>query len=427
MMRKRSIISLLLAFCLCFVLSMPVLAANTDEFMPSEIVNDLNGVNVISDKDGATNDNVIEQISKPASLGIDTINIDMHKVHQTYPLLEEQILELKKHGYTDDDITSLDMGDFFNIESTWMIDSDIIDLVIYLYPELEDNNISNWTYGDLKSYASIVDAKKYAPTVEQQKEFESRNITISDAKILLKDYYDYDNILAQSDEQLAKDLEEYYQFSIENIYTMAAISSNSDVELYINPSTNPDSNYYVQFYFPGHGDEWIHKNAVPASMQVALQQAGALRAAYKKIYNTDQDFSTTNIYGGYSISSQGAHEGIDFSKPSNLGSYCSIYSIANGSVLTTGNSLGQLPVYVSSMNVTMSYLHMSTIKPVKGQAVSVGEQVGNQGNVGAHSSGAHVHLQFESGKTVNVHSAWRDHNLESLSPYTYIMFFLSNN
>lgn len=342
-------------------------------------------------------------------------------------MLEEQVVELKTHGYTDNEIDSFDMEDFFNIESTWMIDYDVVDLIISLYPELANNNISNWTYGDLKSYVDIADAKKYAPTLEQQEKLEARNITLADARMLLKDYYDYDNLLAQSDEQLVDDLEKYYQFTIDNIYTMASLANDNDIELYITPSTNPNTNYYVRYYFPGHGDEWLHKNAVPASTQAAVTQAGALQAAYNKIYNTDKTFKTTNIYGGYSNSSNGAHEGIDFSKPDNLGTYCSIYSIANGKVLTTGNNLGQLPVYVSTWNVTMSYLHMSTINPTQGNNVTIGQQVGNQGNVGVNSTGAHVHLQFEKGQTTTVHSARNDDNLESLSPYNYIMFFLSNN
>jgi len=95
--------------------------------------------------------------------------------------------------------------------------------------------------------------------------------------------------------------------------------------------------------------------------------------------------------------------------------------------LTTGNKLGQLPVYVSNWNVTMSYLHMSTINPTQGNNVTIGQQVGNQGNVGAHSAGPHVHLQFEKGQTTSVHSAQGDHILESVSPYSYIMFFLGTN
>ena len=200
-------------------LAAPAWAA--DEFgkiMPSEIIYALDEVSTLSDSEIIANNDIVSQITKPASLDIDNmINIDIRKVHQTYPLLDEQIALLKEHNYTDDEIKQFDMGDFFNIESTWLLTPSQVEDVKYLYPELETVDISNWTIGDLVEYCNEAHSKKYAPSVIEAAALSERNITLDDAQTLLKEYGSYENILSQSDEQLEEDIKSYYQFNISNI------------------------------------------------------------------------------------------------------------------------------------------------------------------------------------------------------------------
>ncbi|MBQ3181082.1 MAG: hypothetical protein IJB55_07015 [Firmicutes bacterium] len=196
------------------VMPSDVIAALTLQKMRNDV--DIPGMGNISN---AEND-LLAGIALPASLNIDTINIDMDKIHQTYPLTDDQKHQLKVHGYTDEEIAELDMGDFFNIEATWPIDPGIYSAIKFLYPELADVDITQWTNADWQAYYTAEDAKKYAPTAEEAQALAERNITLDDARNLLKNYYDYETILAQSDEQLAEDIEAYYQFTIDNINEM---------------------------------------------------------------------------------------------------------------------------------------------------------------------------------------------------------------
>ena len=98
MKNKKRLLSLILALCLCMALAAPAWAA--DEFgkiMPSEIIYALDEVSTLSDSEIIANNDIVSQITKPSSLDIDNmINIDIRKVHQTYPLLDEQIALLFK-------------------------------------------------------------------------------------------------------------------------------------------------------------------------------------------------------------------------------------------------------------------------------------------------------------------------------------------
>ena len=410
-----------MALCLCMALAAPAWAA--DEFgkiMPSEIIYALDEVSTLSDSEIIANNDIVSQITKPASLDIDNmINIDIRKVHQTYPLLDEQIALLKEHNYTDDEIKQFDMGDFFNIESTWLLTPSQVEDVKYLYPELETVDISNWTIGDLVEYCNEADSKKYAPSVIEAAALSERNITLDDAQTLLKEYGSYENILSQSDEQLEEDIKSYYQFNISNIYNMCTYESND-----CPPAQNPDSSIYIGIQFPGHQFDWFHKDSGTTSITVAASQAMSVQAAYECLYNTTASFRVQNLHGTYSCNRGYTHEGIDFGKPAGYSENCTIYSIQSGNLFKTGDGIGKFSVYSSTLNITASYLHMSAFAVSSGKQVTTGMRAGNQGNVG-NSKGAHVHFQIDSGKEYSIASGG-DNKLESLSPYFYINWFLSN-
>lgn len=225
----KRIVMLALAFVMCLGVAAPAraAAAKTD-IMPREIMTALAckqmrvqaGVIGLGDVSRATYE-VLNEIALPASLNIDIINIDMDKVHQTYPIMDSQIHFLKERGYSDEEIAELDMGDFFNIEASLTINPNIIKYIKKLYPELSNVDVSKWTYADWNKYYTTEDAKKYAPTETEAEALAKRNIRLEDAQKLLHDYYDYETILAQSDEQLAEDIKAYYQFTIYNISEMA--------------------------------------------------------------------------------------------------------------------------------------------------------------------------------------------------------------
>ena len=152
-----------------------------------------------------------------ASFSIDIPNIDMSKIHNTTPLNDEQKQLLLEHGYTNDEILNMDVGDFNEIEKTWILSEEIVEMARALYPFLEEIDITKWTYGNFEEYYTEENNKLYAPSENQIAEFQERNITLPDARYLLKDFHSYDNILAQRDDVLKDIIEKYYLFKIEYV------------------------------------------------------------------------------------------------------------------------------------------------------------------------------------------------------------------
>lgn len=187
-----------------------------NEVMPADIVAALKA------KDsGEENSTILALVELPRSLSISIPNIDTTKVHQTHPLQQMQIDSLKSHGFSDEEIANMDFGDYKNIEKTWLLSPGIIPDIKNIYPELANDDISKWTVGDFLAYSMKVDTKAYAPTEEQAIALKARNITLQDARVLLKQFHSYDSILEQEDETLKGLLERHYHFKIDYIKQLA--------------------------------------------------------------------------------------------------------------------------------------------------------------------------------------------------------------
>lgn len=123
------------------------------------------------------------------------------------------------------------------------------------------------------------------------------------------------------------------------------------------------------------------------------------------------------MYGTYSQSRGGAHEGIDF-------------AAAYGTPAIRSTTWGgrryptmyhQFAVYDATHPdgaKTYSYLHMSSFNSSIqfNDTVGVGEVIGNQGSEGSSSTGYHVHFEVNSGNTGYL-SIGTDHDVDSISPY----------
>lgn len=330
---------------------------------------------------------------------------------------------LKEHGYNDTEIAQFDMGDFFNIEASWILDEDQIRDVRYLYPELNNVDISNWTLGRFMNYCSVVDEQKYAPSPEESKALIERNITLKDARNLLKDYYTYENILAQSDEQLASDIKNYYEFNICNITNMAKYE-DSDIMLLSNTQiSNQNMDDYIWVQFPGYKADWFHKDSGTTNGTVAVQQSIAVQSGYECIYNVNVPFKVGNLHGTFSTSKQAPHEGIDFNTPNGFSAYCTLYSIAYGNVYQISDRVGQLSIYADNFNVTASLYHMNSITPKVNDTIKTGDNVGQQGKKATDAP--HAHFEINAGKQEYL-SPGGDSELTSLSPYFYITWFVGS-
>lgn len=187
----------------------------SDDVMPSDILEALNAKD--SGVENSANKNILLTVELPTSLSISIPNIDLTKVHQTQPLQQPQIDSLKSRDFSDEMIATMDYGDYANVEKTWLLTSDMIKNAKNIYPDLANMDISNWTYGDFLTYSVKADSKTYAPTEDQAKALKERNITLEDARKLLKVFNSYDTILKQNDKTLKGYIEKDYQSTIEYI------------------------------------------------------------------------------------------------------------------------------------------------------------------------------------------------------------------
>ena len=409
----KRMISLFLALTLMLLGSVSAHASDTEKitfpeiegkYMPAEIAEAIEHKNMRSMEYTA----ILNDVLLPASMGIEIPNINPESVYQTvdvYTLDPSFSTALADHGIIR---TSMSYSEYEAIENTWLLPDDMIESIKRVYPELALIDMSDWTYGDYKNYSKEADYANALDGIsaEQISSLEMRNIRIADLHYLIKEYHTIESVLAQSDSALKQTLEDAYQFTA----NMVGLTSSAT-------RAAPPSNLYTYVYFPryngGNGDYFLNTVLTTTYWQ-GIQADRALQTQNTLYQSTSSTLYCTNMYGTYSYSQGGAHEGIDFVHP-NGQSEPPIYAVFKGEKQDTLAS-HHLAVYDSDAPdepKTYSYLHMSSI--TAGTDVSVESMVGYQGNQG-NATGYHVHFEVHDGNTTTL-SSGADHVIESLSPY----------
>ncbi len=371
----------------------------------------LNAASLLSSASTPSDNAILNDVLMPTSMGIDIPHIDPSKIIQSvdvYTLDSSFAEELEAHGIH---ATSMTYSEYEALESTWTIPSDLIESVKVCYPELQDADLTEWTYGDYKDYCSTSDRARLLDSLTDDdiSWLNEKSIQISDLDILFKEYYTLENVMLQSDEELQSTLETAYAYTYDSIVSEAASARSS-----------PPSDKYTYVYFPrynnGNGDYFL--NSVLTTTYWMNQQADRALKTQQRLYNSSSTvLCCTNMYGTYSYSQGGAHEGIDFTHPSSS-STPTIYAVFNG-VKQNASAYHQLSVYDANSPdepKTYTYLHMNSIS-ASGK-VSVGDAVGTQGKEG-NATGYHVHFEVHAGCTTSL-SSGTDHVIDSLSPYRLV-------
>ena len=116
----------------------------------------------------------------------------------------------------------------------------------------------------------------------------------------------------------------------------------------------------------------------------------------------------------YSVSGKTGHGGIDIVGDDNTTVYAveagtvTMISIWDGKTKTGTQSYGNLVVVTDAGGCRHYYAHLQSIAVSKGQAVSVGTQIGVMGNTG-NSFGAHLHYEVRTGQTTATRVNPADH------------------
>jgi len=354
------------------------------------------------------NTRLLDDLLMPTSMGIQTPNINVKRIANNVPISELSSVfvdSLVDHGVEAND--SMTYSEFKAIEATWPLTGESISILKELYPELSNVDMSSWTYGMFEAYCSQADmsnlTKRFSD--EQLRELDDRGILIRDTFYLLKEFHDPETILAQSDETLRSVIEGYYR---------ANLSMSLGMQSTVGTQSTPPPGYYTYLYFPRYGYDWFCNDIVTSAYWMSIQSDRALRTQQVLYNSSDTNLHCTNMHGTYSVSQNGAHEGIDFA----IGTTPPIYATFRGEVLSGGQT-GQLSVYDANapgQPKTYTYLHMSYKAVSPGSNVEPYDYVGRQGNVG-NATGYHVHFQVEPGRTTTLSVQSNDHHVQSLSPY----------
>ncbi len=354
-----------------------------------------------------------EDLFLPTSMGIESANLNMDHIYLDSALREsdQDIIDaLVAHGYSEDAYKDMTLSEFRAIEGTWLLEKSGIANAEYLYPELEKEDLSKWTWDDFYAFSIEEDAKNYPKqfTAEQLAELEKRDIRVEDTFWLFKEFYTVDTILAQSDETLREVIERAY--NVKEYFVTGEWQQST--------RSTPPSGLYDWTYYNYYGYDWFHIDTRTTDNYYVLRFSRTVQMS-KKLYNvTNHDFYGKNMYGTYLQSQGGAHEGIDFSHPSGAATP-TIYSIFRGYPLS-GTASYHLAVYHANapgQSKTYIYYHMSSKTVTPNVYIGVGTAVGNQGNVGGHTTGYHVHFEVQPGQTTSLSVEFNDNSLDSLSPY----------
>lgn len=347
-----------------------------------------------------------------ASFGIKTPNVNLAEVRDDRALEDYEIAEAVNLGISKEKAKQMTRYELISLIDSQNLSEESIDLVSKTNPELSKEDLSEWTYYQYNQYEYEKNIKQFMPSDEIMAAIKNRNMTVDDFKYLRKFYGSDDEIIEQSDEELSKILVEWYKIKL---YYAKAVSNDPFYSKLDNSTGNPakynPSLYTTVASFQNYSytnDLFLTSVKTHLSNYRIYQESAALKA-FNAIYarpssNTSATF--TNLYGTYSQSQGGAHEGIDMVYSSTpdvhtiTGGAASIVSTYNGAVRVTHTNYG-----------SAIYAHMTNCQTGTKNA---GEKIGNQGNVG-NATGNHVH--FEIATSMNSED---NDSLGSSSPYLFV-------
>lgn len=184
---------------------------NVIKFLPEEIYNSYN------DENYPNRNKILNQIDKPRSMGINIPKFDISRCIMVNPINNKQ-KEILLYNYkynNPKEIKILTNEDYKTIERSLLLDKEIINLVKERYVDLADENLSDWTYGELNDYYDKNNKEGYLANEKQQ--FNKRGILPDDISILKKYYYNTETILAKTDDDLKEKITADYKFRLDLI------------------------------------------------------------------------------------------------------------------------------------------------------------------------------------------------------------------
>ncbi len=409
------------------------LVQNGEVFAATAVKNDLMAYARSNEASG-----MLQDVLKAGSMGITIPKIDAAKIVRTSsPKIselagcEEFYAELEKHGIPREKTADITLDEYNAIESTWLLDDSFIDTILCTHADLTAEELSEWTIGEYQAYmkADNLERLKERFTAEQLAELNERGIQIEDTMYLLKEFHQPEFILEQADATIKETLEGYYTFNLEQTLGEGTVAQwevlyGEEVELLSSPTyVLPEGavGKYTWVDFPLYGGDYFINEVLTTAYWREIQAYRTLLTQctlYGQSYDRTKAMHCSNLYGTFSRSQGGAHEGIDFAD----GAIRPIFSPVDGiSIQVYFNNepeserhrLAIYDAYHADYGKTYNFLHMNYRESAS--AFEPGDLLGHQGTKG-NSTGYHVHFEVQAGRTTDL-AAENNHTLGSISPY----------
>ena len=360
----------------------------------------------------------------PNSLGISIPNVNLFVVRDERIIDADEVVEAVEFGKTKSEAKKMTRYELTSFIDSQKLSDSSIEAISETNPEIPKELLTEWTYDQYNQYVYEKNRKQFMPSSEILKSINERNIALDDFIYLRKFFSSDEMILAQSDESLISILKKWYLFKLD---FANATSNEACYDVKVEKGTNNEEENSIKYNsslyvtvssfqnYQHTNDLFLKKVKTHLSNYRTYQENLALKA-FNAIYarpssNTSATF--TNLYGTYSQSQGGAHEGLDMI----YGSTPNVHTITGGTATIIYPSSGAVKIHNSTYGDAI-YAHMTNCHS---GSVSAGDVIGKQGHQG-NATGNHVHLEISSQM-----NSEHDDDLGSGSPYLYMHKKLGHN
>jgi len=175
-----------------------------------------------------------------------------------FSLHAEQIRMLQERGYSNEAIAKMDSLDFQQEEEGWLLSEESIRHVKNLYPELKDEDLSQWTHKDFMDYDRPLTDARNAPPETLKQEMLERGLPNDIPWRVAKEFHGWDNMLSYTDEAIMAMYEAVQQtdaiFGKEEAYRLAVRAAY----LGIVPEPPEDEKISVRYWLGDGGEKTIN-------------------------------------------------------------------------------------------------------------------------------------------------------------------------
>ena len=349
------------------------------------------------------------------SLGIDIPNVDKRYVDQLALSYNLSMIDEDKLNITSNQLEKI---------TKWIL------------PELSQKSHGDISYEELMIQSFEIEAVSKELSSDKVKLLSELDITQEDYYYLLKYYYNIDNIVIESKDELIRLLKNYYY---SKLYTLQLIDEKIDdnQENTLLRNTKSPNNSSISGTFNGelyylcaiplYGTWWFHEDSGTHLSSNNIRAGNCTQDVYEELYDVTTSYHNNcwQLWGEkYDHDSYGytAHEGLDLGR--GRGTRLNAIIIGSAKVKSVTDNYGEFSYFIDKLGIpddwTVFYLHTRTYsnQPQIGVTIYDGNKVAEESDKGVPGS-VHTHFSVNRSSSTS-YGVYKYVGLESDSPYDFI-------